>query len=249
MSQSWTIQQDADDNIIQVVFHEAASIKDVDPMAQSLESDNHLTEHRLFNFIECAGLNPTTTELLDIARRSADWQLDGLKVAWLAGTQVDAGLLRIIASKFSDKVMRVFTSEAEARRWLLGMKEVVPDSPAKLDHHPIRLRGSINLDQVRQAQLNLRSSADFEAARPLLWDLREAQLSESLAEVKDLAVPIAENHNQTRAGLKSAVLVDSHIMDLLIREMAKVEAWPTDDVQVFRSYRDAIAWLGKRRKQ
>lgn len=249
MSQSWTIQHEADNNIIYVVFHGTASLKDVDPVAQSLESEEHLTEHRLLSFVECAGLNPTTTELLEIARRSANWELEDLKIAWLAGTQVDAGLLRIIASKFSDKVMRVFTSEAEARRWLMGTKEVVQDSPAKVDHQPIRLRGAINLEQVRQTQLSLHNSQDFDPTRPLLWDLREAQLSESLAEVKDLAVPIAENHNQARAGRKSAVLVDSHIMDLLIREMAKVDAWPVEDVQVFRSYRDAIAWLGKRRKR
>lgn len=243
MANGWSWQQQPELNLIQVTFQDPFSLNDVDTAAQTLESEGHLSQHRLLNFVECNELSPTTTELLDIARRSADWQLEGIKVAWLAGTQAAAGLLRIIASKFDEKTMKVFTSEAEAKRWLQGTKEIVQDSPGRVEHLPIRMRGQINLDEVLKTQKAVRSAKDYSPELPLLWDLRESQLSESLAEVKDLAVHLAANHNRDRAGRKSAVLVDSHIMDLLIREMAKVDDWPREDVTVFKSYRDAVAWL------
>ncbi|MFT5099222.1 MAG: hypothetical protein ACI9HY_001338 [Planctomycetaceae bacterium] len=33
-------------------------------------------------------------------------------------------------------------------------------------------------------------------------------------------------------------------MDLLIREMTKASEWPKNDVRVFRSYKEAVGWLG-----
>ncbi len=225
------------------MFREPFSLNDVDSAAKTLESEGYANLHKLFNFTECTNLSPTTTELLDIARRSANWHLQGVKIAWLAGSQADAGLLRIIASKFDEKVMKVFTSEPEARRWLQGTREIIQDSPARVDHLPIRMRGQINLNEVLNTQQAIRETPDYTIERPLLWDLRESQLPESLSEVKDLAVLIADNHNRDRQGQKTAILVDSHIMDLLFREMAKVPDWPGEDVKVFRSYRDAIAWL------
>ncbi|MFT7245885.1 MAG: hypothetical protein ACI82A_003256 [Candidatus Azotimanducaceae bacterium] len=105
------------------------------------------------------------------------------------------------------------------------------------------MRGTINLDDVMQKQLDLRQDEHYDPARPLLWDLRESRLTESLAGVQDLARFVAGNHSRDRAGHKSAVLVDSHLMDLLIREMAKTSEWPAEDVLIFRSYKEAVAWL------
>lgn len=243
MTEGWSWQEAQEFNLVEVTFREPFSLNDIDAAAQTLESEGIVQSHRLFNFVECTSLSPTTTELLDIARRSADWQLEGIKFAWLAGTQADAGLLRIVASKFDEKVMKVFTSEHEARRWLRGSSEVYQDSPGRVDHLPIRMRGQINLNEVLSTQQAIREAPDYTVERPLLWDLRESQLSESLSEVKELAVLMADSHNRDRQGQKTAILVDSHIMDLMFREMAKVPQWPREDVRVFRSYRDAIAWL------
>lgn len=239
---AWKITKEQYPDIVVVGFAEPFTFEDVEHAAQEI---NDSATCRLFNFMDCTGLTPTTTELLGIAKKLTLWNLqEQTRVAWVAGSQTDAGLLRIVTSKFTEQVMKVFLSASEARQWLTAENVSVSEPIGKSDHLPIRLRGSINLDDVLKTQQEVRQQSGYSPSRPLLWDLRESKLAESLAEVQDLATFIAGNHNRDRSGSKSAVLVDSHLMDLLVREMSKASEWPSSDVQVFRSYKEAVGWLG-----
>lgn len=246
MSDTWSMAHDPEGGFLEITFAEDFLLRDLDSVAQSLESEGHAGEHRLFNFLSHGGLAPTTTELLDLAKKSVNWEVEGVRVAWLAGTQTDAGLLRIITTKFSEQVMRVFTSEPEARRWLVGQSAVVQDSPGQVDHHPIRLRGEITSDDIIRAQQEVRATKGFLPKQPLLWDLRECRILESLDVSKEIAVFMAGNHNRDRQGYKSAILVDSHFLEMIVREMGRAsELDQSNSIVVFRSYRDAMAWLAK----
>ena len=237
---NWSIKHETSTGRLRGTFTEDFALHEIDAVAQSLESEG-FEENRMFNFQDCAGLAPTTTELLDIARRSADWDLDAVKVAWLAANQSDAALLRIITSKFSEQVMKVFTSEPEAIRWLTGKSVAVQDSPGRVDHHPVRLRGEVNTRMVMKIQDEFKASP---RGRPILWDLRECQIQQSLDELIEMAVDLAESFRGQAAEFKSAVLVDSHFMEMIIKEMGKAaELSENRSIRVFRSYRDAIAWL------
>lgn len=243
MTSTWQIIREQNPDLVVVMFSLPFSVDQIDQAEKELVD---VESARLLNFVDCVGFSPTTTELLDIAKKSVAWNLNNqTKIAWLAGSQADAGLLRIITSGFSERELKVFLSESEARAWLLAGHRGAVEVVGQGKHLPVRLRGSINLDDVMQKQLELRQDAHYDPAQPLLWDLRESKLTESLAEVQGLARFVAGNHSRDRAGYKSAVLVDSHLMDLLIREMAKVSEWPTQDVVVFRSYKEAVAWLSR----
>tara|TARA_R110002072_G_scaffold64_8_gene406 strand:+ start:9415 stop:10149 length:735 start_codon:yes stop_codon:yes gene_type:complete len=239
---TWRITHEQEPDLVVVDFAQPFNFENIDFAAQEIgDSDSS----RLFNFVDCTGLSPTTTELLSMGKKAAAWSLaDQTRIAFVAGSQTDAGLLRIVISRFSEQVMKVFLSATEARRWLSARDTGVSEVIGRSDHLPVRLRGTINLDDVLQTQQNIRQQPEYYPGQPLLWDLREASLTESLAEVQDLAVFIAGNHNRDRSGYRSAILVDSHIMDLLIREMAKVSEWPSEDIRVFRSYKEAVGWLG-----
>ena len=241
MTSSWQITREQDPELVVVTFLPPFSVDQIDQVEKEFVA---VEAARLLNFSGCAGFSPTTTELLDIAKKSAEWNVSNkTRIAWLAGSRADVGLLRIITSRFSDRELKVFLSDTEARAWLSGKDRIAVDVVAHSKHLAVRLRGTINLDDVMQKQQEIRNATDYDPARPLLWDLRESRLTESLAEVQDLARFIAGNHNRDRVGYKSAVLVDSHLMDLLIREMAKASDWPGVDVVVFRSYKEAMVWL------
>ena len=240
---NWLIEEEENTGLLRVTFNEEFSLREIDGLAQSLESEGYL-HNRLFNFQGCAGLAPTTTELLDIARRSADWDLEQTKVAWLAANQSDAALLRVITSKFSERVMKVFTSEPEAVRWLTGQNTVVQDSPGRVDHHPVRLRGEVNARMVMKIQQEMKDAVAHSPSRPVLWDLRECQIQQSLDELKEIAVDLAASYRGSHPDFKNAVLVDSHFMEMIVKEMGKAaELDENDPIVVFRSYRDAIAYL------
>lgn len=182
--------------------------------------------------------------MLQAGKRLAAFQLpETVRCAWVAASQRDAGLLRIVLGRTSDQILKVFLSDSEARRWLMTDDKEVSESPGRVDHVLVRMRGTISLDEVLRQQQSFREQSGFDATQPVLWDLRESTLVESLDEVQTLAVYIAGNHNRDRAGYRSAVLIDSHLMDLLIREMTRVPGWPVEDLAVFRSYREAMGWL------
>lgn len=226
-----------------VVFSEPFSIVDIELAEQEINAGQWADWSRLFDFSRCL-LSPTTTELLQVGKQLADSHgSDQVKCGWIAATQRDVGLLRIVLGRTSDQIVRVFLSDSEARRWLAGGEKEILESPVRVSHVPVRMRGTISLDEVLRQQQILREQTDYDVAKPILWDLRESTLIESLDEVQTLAVYIASNHNRDRAGQRSAVLIDSHIMGLLFKEMTKVSGWPSDDVAVFRSFREALGWL------
>lgn len=246
MSDSWSMSHNSEGNFLHVTFSEDFVLAELDTVAQTLESRGHTQENRLFDFLQSTELAPTTTELLDLARRSADWDLDNVKVAWLAANQTHAGLLRIITTKFSEQVMKVFTSEPEARRWLTGKSAVTQDSPGRVNHYPVRLRGLISADIILQKQQEVRDDENYKPEQPLLWDLRECQINESLDSLKEMAVSMASNYQLDKLGFKAAILIDSHFIELIVREMAKATELDQDsNIVIFRSYRDAMAWLAK----
>jgi len=215
MTGTWQITREQNPELVVVNFLPPFAVDQID------QAENELGEvesARLMNFVDCAGFSPTTTELLDIAKKSAQWNLSHqARIAWLAGSQADAGLLRIITSRFNERELKVFLSETEARAWLTGSHRATQDVVGQGKHLAIRLRGTINLDDVMQKQQEICNETGYDPARPLLWDLRESRLTESLAEVQELARFVAGNHNRDREGHKSAALVDSHLTDLLIR--------------------------------
>ncbi|MFT4799622.1 MAG: hypothetical protein ACJAYE_002009 [Candidatus Azotimanducaceae bacterium] len=243
MTSGWQVTREQDPDLVVVTFLPPFTVDHIDQAEKELVEVESV---RLLSFVECVGFSPTTTELLDIAKKSVEWNISNqTRIAWLAGSQAAAGLLRIITSRFSDRELKVFLSDTEARAWLAGDHRATLDVVGQSKHLAVRLRGTINLDDVMQKQLEVRRDIDYDPARPLLWDLRESRFTESLAEVQHLARLVAGNHNSDRQGHKSAVLVDSHLMDLLIREMAKASDWPGVDIVVFRSYKEAVAWLSR----
>tara|TARA_R110002110_G_scaffold23400_4_gene89261 strand:- start:103 stop:966 length:864 start_codon:yes stop_codon:yes gene_type:complete len=240
---NWQFNAEGSNRLLVVEFQSDFRLQEIDLAVQDIADSQWSDYCRLFDFSRVP-FAPTTTELLEVGKHMANWQAaEEVKIAWLAASQKDMGLLRIIVDRSWDQLMRVFLSESEARRWLLGSAHEFVDSPLRIEHKHIRLRGTIDLDAVLRQQQVYREQPDYSPEMPILWDLREAALTESLEEVQTLAVYIAGNHNRDRAGFRSAVLIDSHIMDLLIREMTRVSGWPASDIAVFRSYREAIGWL------
>ncbi len=246
MNETWSMAHDPEGNFLVVKFSEDFSLGELDQVAQAIDAADNLELNRLFDFSSSTGLAPTTTELLALARQSAEWPLDGVRIAWLAASQTEAGLLRIITTKFSEQVMKVFTSQPEARRWLAGNSTAVQDSPGQVQHYPIRLRGDITADMVMKTLQEIREAEGYSPELPLLWDLRECRAKESLDVLKEMAVFFAGNFSRDRLGSKSAVLVDSHFNELILREMGKASGLDgSKEIVVFRSYRDAMAWLAK----
>ncbi len=242
--QLWQAEYDATLNQTIVVFGTPFSFAQVQAATSEILAADKPVRRILFDFTQCIGIKTTTTELLNAGKEAASWGIqDGNKIALLAGSQSDAGLLRIVSAHFSELLVRVFLSRDESLRWLQVDGDKIYDSPTITDHKAIRLRGNITLDEILSAQNEVRLAEDYNPAYGILWDLRDAKIAESIDEVKELAVFIAGNHNRDRTGHRSAVLVDSHFMELIIREMFKVEEWPVDDVAVYRSYREAMAWL------
>ncbi|MFT7686396.1 MAG: hypothetical protein ACI9FB_001741 [Candidatus Azotimanducaceae bacterium] len=74
----------------------------------------------------------------------------------------------------------------------------------------------------------------------LLWNLREVKLAESIESVSEIAVYIAANHEQDRAGIKSAILIDSHLNVLLFKKMTEAYNCNEEELKLIRFYREAI---------
>jgi len=237
---NYTIELSA--NIILLNFEGEFNLPDLDTFSPEILSDKQFVTHlnRIYDYSQCNKIALTTTQIMTFVVSSRHLSIDrDIKIAFIAKDQEDAGLLRILAASVTSLVIKVFFSQSEARQW----QEIsrTPDNLTNVEHHLIRFQGKIGLEEIMAAQLDLVEAGSDEI--PLLWDLRQATISESIDSVCDMAVYIAANHERDRDGVKSAVLVGSHINELLYRKMTTVDNWPDSESKLFRSYREAIAWL------
>jgi hypothetical protein len=95
-----------------VEFQPDFRLQELDLTVQHIAESEWLTYCRLFDFSRVP-LAPTTTELLEVGKHLSNWQSsEEVKTAWLAASQKDMGLLRIIVDRSWDQVMRVFFSSS-----------------------------------------------------------------------------------------------------------------------------------------
>lgn len=199
--------------------------------------------HRIIDLTECAGLDITTTQIFSMIAATKDWKhLTDSKIALVVATQEDAGLMRIFATSTGFKLIRVFLSVSEAERWIALAGKRLMDGMSASKYETVRFRDKFSLDDVLRKQIEL-SQSMAKVDGPMLWDLRDAILVESLNEVEQKAVYVAANHERLRPEGYTAVLTDSHLMELLLLEMRKADNWPKQHIQSFRSYKDALNWL------
>ncbi|MFT7245884.1 MAG: hypothetical protein ACI82A_003255 [Candidatus Azotimanducaceae bacterium] len=88
MTSTWQIVHEQNPELMVVTFSPPFFVDQID---QAEKEFADVESARLMNFVACVGFSPTTTELLDIAKKSAEWKLNNqTKIAWLAGSQADA---------------------------------------------------------------------------------------------------------------------------------------------------------------
>lgn len=238
---------DLSSNILLLNFEGAFELFNFDVLSEAVLNDQQYVSHlnRIYDYSHCDKIVLTTTEIMSVVESSREWTLnEGTKIALVASGQEDAGLLRILAASIGRYVVKVFLSQSEATHWQNKEASQLHDNLSNVVHRTIRFQGTIGLEEILAAQIELTEAGSEENKLPLLWDLRQATIMESIDSVCDMAVYIAANHERDRDGVRSAVLVDSHLNELLYRKMTTVDNWPEDESKVFRSYREAVSWLG-----
>jgi hypothetical protein len=112
---------------------------------------------------------------------------------------------------------------------------------ARLVRH--RARGPVTIKTISAAYLGRARDPAYDPFVPVLWDLRGQTVQIALDEFTTLPTFTNRLTGRLRAGLRTAILVDSAIaeygMDLAVRN----PAWAAD-MRVFRDEKEALAWLG-----
>ncbi len=183
----------------------------------------------------------TTRELMQMVEICRAWAIpDDVKIAWVA-SPANAGTLKLFVTHFGNQPMRVFETQQAALAWVTeaGLKDLVdPTDRYKTFVH----RGSITLDDVLRQQTAWYADPGFSPDKPALWDLRGCTAGSSIKEMQE-RVPflISASENAGRIG-RTAILVNSRIMEMLIRELIDTSDWRNNS-RLFSREQDAIDWL------
>lgn len=196
--------------------------------------------HRLCDFTGADTFDASTQELLAFSKEVL--QLPATresKTALVAETPHKAGFLKLFASKFDRSRMQVFKNRPEAISFISSSNRPEPEFGGLRIH---RLEGKITVDMVAETNSRWLNREDFEPMEPVLWDLRDAEFTDSLPAMETFGKAMFDLNNDVRPTGKSAVLVTSTYQEVVLQHcfQLSIEAGRT---RIFKDEGEARAWL------
>lgn len=191
---------------------------------------------RLFDFTAASHLKVGTREILDAVRLGRQFSMaEDARIALVAGSAEDAGVLQLFASHFPDQAMRVCRSVAAAMAWL---RATTTDDGAR-GFRTMVARGRLTLERLFRLQTEWANSPDFDASTPVLWDLRDTTPGTPLSDAVGAAQSLLDVNP---SGCRTAIVVNSHLMVMIAKQMVTAARWRGEH-RLFRDYDAAARWL------
>ncbi len=203
----------------------------------------HSALARIYDFRESTNVAITTAQLVKMVQQSRHWAIDDdAKIALIAANNNDAGTLRLFASHFKAQPIRVFMDMTSAIKWMdvLEWSLDIVDQNAK--YKTISFRGTVRMDDIIRKQNEWYADPDFNPLTPILWDLRDVKPEVSITELEQKTPFIIGRSSSNNRSGKTAILVNSRLMDMLLRKMMENPDW-RDESRLFSSVQDAVEWV------
>ncbi len=185
-------------------------------------------------------LNLNTSELVRFVEICRDWEIpEDTRVA-MVGNSGSMATINLFVAHFADQSLYGCQSTRQAIRWIQGSDLSVLSDDQR--YKVIELRGSITLDDILREQAQWYGDSTYDPSLPILWDLRNTAAGSSITEMRE-RIPFVLGSSQSagRTG-RTSMLVNSHIMELLIKELIELGGW-RDASRLFNKEDEAIAWV------
>lgn len=198
---------------------------------------------RVYDFRDASGLYISTSELVQLVNASRQWAIGrNTKIAIVANPS-DLGTIRLFASHFPDHPIKVFQKLEAAIDWAKTeiWQSELSDNQGR--YKTIALRGSLSVDVVLREQHKWYQDPDYDADLPVLWDLRDAIPDSSIKEIKDKTPYVVGSSQAAGRSGRTAILVNSHIMEMLIKQMMEGSTGWREGSRLFSVADEAVRWV------
>jgi hypothetical protein len=196
---------------------------------------------RLYDLTGLDKLDLDTSQLVRLVETFRLWILDSeVKLALLVD-ETDQATARLFAAHFAGNNLRVFLRKSSAVSWLTKAETEELSEPFE-GVKRIRLKGKIGIDDILSSQLTWYQDPAYMGEIPVLWDLRDATPTSSMTELQDKTRFVQASSDMAGRTGKTAILVNSHLMELLIKQMMGIVDWRKES-RMFTSSDEALGWL------
>ena len=185
-------------------------------------------------------LNLNTSELVRFVEICRDWEIpEDTRVA-MVGNSGSMATINLFVGHFVDQALYACQNMRQATRWI--SEGELPDLSGDDRYKVIALRGTITLDDILREQALWYKDSLYDPSKPVLWDLRNTTAGSSIIEMRDRRpFVLSSSQGAGRTG-RTSMLVNSHIMELLIKELIELGGW-RDASRLFNKEDEAIAWV------
>lgn len=185
-------------------------------------------------------LDLNTSQLVQMVEICRDWQIpDETRVAMIGSPQ-NMSTINLFVTHFSNQALYACRTLQQATRWL--NESELPDLAGDDRYKLIVLRGTLTLDDILRAQREWYSDEHFDAAKPVLWDLRDTSAGSSITEMRERVPSIVSASKGAERSGKTSILVNSHLMELMVKKLIQRGDW-RDASRLFTKEEDALSWI------